>query len=115
MSDHRRAAQDYHRRKRRALDRIRERRAAQPGAPSTTPPPLGVPTGTCPLCRRRPADCWAACACEPGKRFAVCGPCLDTMGRSGRGWYYWAWRAGLVSRDEVDELDDDEDDPAADE
>jgi hypothetical protein len=79
-----------------------------PCPPGTSPPTLGVPTGTCPLCRRRPADCWAACACEPGKRFAVCGPCLDTMGRSGRGWYYWAWRAGLVTRDEVDELDDED-------
>ncbi|HEX5271556.1 MAG TPA: hypothetical protein VFW33_13760, partial [Gemmataceae bacterium] len=78
------------------------------GAGATNPPT--DPPATCPLCRLRPADCLAVCACNDAQRFGVCGRCLDVMERQSHSWGFWAHKAGLVPASEVPDLDDDEDD-----
>jgi hypothetical protein len=36
--------------------------------------------------------------------------CFDRISAGDRGWQFWAWKAGLLRRDQVDELDDEDDD-----
>ncbi len=109
-----------------ALRRLCTPRAPRPGvchgavtngeaAASTTDPPDPTdPSPTCPLCRRRPADCLAVNECDPEKELQVCGACLDAALRQGRSWHYLAWRAGLVGKEGVPDLDDEDDDSGRD-
>jgi hypothetical protein len=79
-----------------------------PPTPAGVNPPPAPPSAapTCPICRHRPVDTIVCNACEPDKEVLVCAPCLDEAQRHGRSWYYVAWQAGMVSRAEVPDLDD---------